>query len=81
VRSRLAKLLGVKAAQPRYEAFLERAPSFIAEAAKTRSGPALRDALDAYTAARELAGAATGLSLDAGATVFEMSGLVARLAG
>lgn len=80
VRSRLAKLLGVKAAQPRYEAFLERVPSYIAEAARTRSGPALRDAIDAYTAACELAGAAVGLSLDAGATVFEMSGLVARLA-
>ncbi|WP_448664520.1 AAA family ATPase [Sphingomonas sp. CJ20] len=80
IRSRLAKLLGAKAAQPRYEAFLERAPSFIAEHARTRSGNALRAALDAYAAARELGGAATGLSLDAGATVFEMSGLIARLA-
>lgn len=79
VRSRLAKLLGAKAAQPRYEAFLDRSPSFIAERARTRSGEGLRTALDAYVAARELAGAATGLSLDAGATVFEMSGLIARL--
>ena len=79
VRSRLAKLLGVKAAQPRYEAFLHRSPSFIAERARTRSGEGLRTALDAYAEARELAGAATGLSLDAGATVFEMSGLIARL--
>lgn len=79
VRSRLAKLLGAKAAQPRYEAFLDRSPSFIAERARTRSGEGLRTALDAYAAARELAGAATGLSLDAGATVFEMSGLIARL--
>lgn len=79
VRSRLAKLLGAKAAQPRYEAFLHRSPSFIAERARTRSGEGLRTALDAYAEARELAGAATGLSLDAGATVFEMSGLIARL--
>lgn len=79
VRSRLAKLLGAKAAQARYEAFLDRSPSFIAERARTRSGEGLRTALDAYVAARELAGAATGLSLDAGATVFEMSGLIARL--
>lgn len=79
VRSRLARLLGAKAAQPRYEAFLDRSPSFIAERARTRSGEGLRTALDAYAAARELAGAATGLSLDAGATVFEMSGLIARL--
>lgn len=79
VRSRLAKLLGAKAAQPRYEAFLYRSPSFIAERARTRSGEGLRTAIDAYAAARELAGAATGLSLDAGATVFEMAGLIARL--
>lgn len=79
VRSRLARLLGAKAAQPRYEAFLDRSPSFIAERARTRSGEGLRTALDAYAAARELAEAATGLSLDAGATVFEMSGLIARL--
>lgn len=79
VRSRLAKLLGAKAAQPRYEAFLQRSPSFIAERARTRSGEGLRIAIDAYAEARELAGAATGLSLDAGATVFEMSGLIARL--
>ena len=80
VRSRLAKSLGAKAAQPRYEAFLQRSPSFIAEQARTRSGEPLRIALDAYAAARELAEAAIGLSLDAGATVFEMSGLIARLA-
>jgi DNA polymerase III subunit delta' len=79
IRSRLAKLLGTKAAQPRYEAFLERVPSFIAERAKPLSGDALKTALDAYAAARELGGAATGLSLDASATVFEMGGILARL--
>ncbi|MES3081969.1 AAA family ATPase [Sphingomonas faeni] len=78
-RLKLAKALGLKAAQPRYEAFLDRAPAFIADAARTRSGPALRSALDAQAAARELAGAAIGLSLDAQATVFEMAGIVATL--
>ncbi|MEG3164095.1 AAA family ATPase [Sphingomonas sp. PB2P19] len=78
-RLRLAKSLGGKAAQPRYEAFLDRAPTFIAQAARTRSGPALRSALDAHAAARDLAGAAIGLSLDAQATVFEMAGIVASL--
>ncbi|MBB5709198.1 AAA family ATPase [Sphingomonas xinjiangensis] len=81
VRARLAKLLGRKAAQPRYEAFLDRAPSFIAQRAKVLAGQRLRIALDAHGAARDLAGAARGLSLDAGATVFEMSGLLARLSG
>ena len=80
IRVRLAKLLGPKGAQARYEAFLERAPSFIAERAKGLSGEALRTALDAYHAARELAGSAVGLSLDASGTVFEMAGLIARLA-
>ncbi|MET0248035.1 MAG: AAA family ATPase [Sphingomonas sp.] len=79
VRSRLSRLLGLKAAQPRYEAFLERAPSFIAERARMLSGEPLRVALDAYAAARNLAWAAQGLSLDAGGTVFEMGGLIARL--
>jgi DNA polymerase-3 subunit delta' len=80
-RLKLAKALGLKAAQPRYEAFLDRVPAFIADAARTRtrSGPALRSALDAHAAARELAGAAIGLSLDAQATVFEMAGIVATL--
>ncbi|WP_066795487.1 AAA family ATPase [Sphingomonas soli] len=80
VRSRLAKLLGAKAAQPRYEAFLDRAPTFIADHARAQSGEGLRTALDAYAAARDLTASALGLSLDASATVFEMSGLIARLA-
>ena len=80
IRVRLSKLLGLKAAQPRYEAFLDRAPTFIADRARNRSGEALRTALDTYQAARDLAGSALGLSLDASATVFEMAGLIARLA-
>ena len=79
VRAELARALSLKAAQERYEAFLERAPSFIAAAARTRSGESLRTALDAHDAARNLAASALGLSLDAQGTVFEMAGLVARL--
>jgi DNA polymerase-3 subunit delta' len=79
VRAELARALSLKAAQERYEAFLERAPSFIAAEARTRSGEALRTALDAHDTARNLAASALGLSLDAQGTVFEMAGLVARL--
>ena len=61
------------------DAFLDRAPSFIAHQARTRQGAALKTALDAHAAARDLAGAARGLSLDASGTIFEMAGLVARL--
>jgi DNA polymerase-3 subunit delta' len=78
-RAALAKKLGGKAVQGRYEAFLDRAPAFIAAAARTRSGTRLRIAIDAHAAARDLAGAARGLSLDAGGTVWEMAGIVARL--
>jgi DNA polymerase-3 subunit delta' len=80
VRAELARTLSLKPAQERYEAFLDRAPSFIAAAARTRSGEALRTALDAHDAARNLAASALGLSLDAQGTVFEMAGIVARLA-
>jgi DNA polymerase-3 subunit delta' len=79
-RVKLAKLLAPKAAQPRYEAFLDRAPAFIAATAPGRAGQRLRTALDSYDAARSLAASARGLSLDAQATVYEMAGLVARLA-
>ena len=79
-RSSLAKSLALKAQQQRYEAFLDRAPAFIAEAATTRAGEALRTALDAHEAARSLAASARGLSLDQRASVYEMAGLVARLA-
>ena len=78
-RIKLARALAGKAAVARYHAFLDRAPAIIAQAARMRTGPALRVAIDAHVDARDLAGAAIGLSLDAQATVFEMAGIVARL--
>jgi DNA polymerase-3 subunit delta' len=80
IRSRLAKTLGAKAAQPRYEAFLARVPAFIAGEARGRQGRALAEALDAYETASRLGPLALAQSLDAQATVFEMGGILARLA-
>lgn len=80
IRSRLAKTLGTKAAQPRYEAFLARVPAFIASEARGRQGRALTEALDAYDTASQLGPLALAQSLDAQATVFEMGGILARLA-
>lgn len=80
VRNRLAKSLSTKDAQPRYEAFLERVPSFVAERARVRSGDALAEALQVYEASRSVAASSLGLSLDAQASVFELGGIVARLA-
>jgi len=79
-RSALAQSLSPKSAQPRYEAFLDRAPSFIAAAARARSGPALADALRRYELVRELAGGAVRLSLEPHSVVFELAGLIAGLA-
>ncbi len=79
-RTKLAKALALKAAQPRYEAFLDRVPSFIAEESASRTGDGLKAALDAYDSARALAISARALSLDQQATVYEMAGLVAKLA-
>ncbi|MBB6190238.1 DNA polymerase-3 subunit delta' [Sphingobium wenxiniae] len=79
-RLTLAKMLSGKPARPRYEAFLERAPAFIAQTARLREGAALGAALGHWEAARQLAGGAVILSLEPGAVVFEIAGHVAALA-
>lgn len=79
-RARLAAELAPKSAQPRYEAFLARAPSFIAQQARRRSGPELAAALTTWEQARDLAGGATRLSLDPYSVVFELGGMLAGLA-
>jgi len=79
-RSALAQSLALKSAQPRYEAFLARAPSRIAAAAKTLDGPALADALKLWEGASALAANAQRLSLDPQTTAFELAGMLAELA-
>lgn len=76
----LAKALSPKSAKLRYEAFLERAPAFIAQQARLRSGPALGAALAEWESARQLAGGAVILSLDPSSVVFSLAGHVAALA-
>lgn len=80
LRSSLAKQLGTKAVQARYEAFLERAPARIAAEAKRRSGPALTAAIDLWAEARKIGESAVHLSLDQPTTVFELATMLARLA-
>ena len=79
-RVALAQALATKAAQPRYEAFLARAPSLIATVAKERRGAALEEALALWERATALAANARRLSLDPQSTVFELAGLLAALA-
>ena len=78
-RAALAKALAGKTAQARYELFLERAPRFIAERARTLSGGPLKRALDLHDSAFHMARTARAQSLDAQGTAFELAGLVAAL--
>jgi DNA polymerase III subunit delta' len=80
VRSKLAQALALKAALPRYEAFLDRAPAFIADEARRTNGARLDTALNAWSNARALAQIAIPQSLVAETVVFEMAGHVASLA-
>jgi DNA polymerase-3 subunit delta' len=79
-RAELANELSKKASGERYAAFLELAPSLIAREARSLRGWQLERALNAYAKARELAAIAPRVSLDAGATVFQMGGLLAEVA-
>ena len=79
LRTALGRTLATKSAQPRYEAFLERAPSRIALAA--RSGrPDMGATVALWRQARDIADRAVRQSLDPQLTVVEIAGLVAKLA-
>ena len=80
-RSELAIERGKKAAADRYAAFLDLAPSLIAREARKLEGAGRERALDAYAKARELSGLAPRLSLDPSATVFQLGGILAEVAG
>lgn len=79
LRSEMAEKLNLKAAQPRYEAFLRRAPALIAEKARVREPAAALTAVDAWQAASALAQRAVVLSLDKQTVVFQMGALLASL--
>lgn len=76
-RIALARALAPKAAQKRYEAFLDYVPHFIARRLRgVRSGAKA----DAWAEAVQLGQGAVTLSLDPSATIFALCGSVARLA-
>lgn len=76
----LVKALSPKSAKLRYDAFLERAPAFIAQVARSRQGAGLGDALAHWEKARQLAGGAVILSLDPASVIFGLASHVAALA-
>lgn len=80
-RSKLANALSLKAAAPRYAAFLELAPALIAREARNAEGGRRQRALEAYARARETAAIAPGLSLAPAATAFQMGNIFASVAG
>jgi DNA polymerase-3 subunit delta' len=80
-RVKLAGSLALKAAAPRYAAFLELAPALIAREARNRRGRERERALDAYDQARETVALAPRLSLDQAATVFQLGSILASVAG
>ena len=79
LRSGLADRLALKAAQPRYEAFLRRAPSLIAEYTRTLDATQVSAGVAAWEAASGLAGRAIALSLDKQSVVFQMGSLLASV--
>lgn len=80
LRSRLASSLALKAAAPRYAAFLDMVPPLIAAEARTADGTRRQRAAEAYEQARETASLAPRLSLDAAATVFSLGTIMAGVA-
>jgi DNA polymerase III subunit delta' len=80
-RSDLAGQLGRKAAADRYSAFLELLPSLVAREARMLVEPSRQRALDAYEQVREVVAIAPRLSLDPAATVFQLGGILASVAG
>ena len=79
LRSNLADKLALKAAQPRYEAFLRRAPSLIAEYTRKLDATQTSNGVAAWEAASGLAARAIALSLDKQSVVFQMRSLLASI--
>ncbi|MBV7256930.1 DNA polymerase III subunit delta' [Pacificimonas sp. WHA3] len=75
----LGQKLALKAAQPRYEAFLELATGYLAGAAKRASPDQLEARLALWDEARILASDALAKSLDASVVTFQVARLVGRL--
>jgi DNA polymerase-3 subunit delta' len=80
LKSELARKLALKAATPRYRAFLERAPSLIAEQIKTAQLPRSMKSIEKWHEASELATVAIPKALDNQAVIFRLGCLMGDLA-
>ena len=80
LKSELSRKLSLKAATPRYRAFLERAPSLIAEQIKERPTGLSLQAIEKWREACDLASAAVPKALDNQAVIFRLGSLMGDLA-
>jgi DNA polymerase-3 subunit delta' len=80
VKSELARKLALKAATPRYRAFLDRAPSLIAEQIKASDFHCSLEMIEKWREACELASAALPKALDSQAVIFRLGSLMGDLA-
>ena len=79
LKSDLARKLALKAAVPRYRAFLERAPSLIAEKIKSGGTGCSLQAIEKWREASNLASAALPKALDNQAVIFRLGSLMADI--
>lgn len=79
LKSELARKLALKAAVPRYYAFLERAPSLIAEQIKSSRTACSLQAIEKWREASDLASMALPKALDNQAVIFRLGSLMGDL--
>ncbi|GAA0482069.1 hypothetical protein GCM10009096_25470 [Parasphingorhabdus litoris] len=84
IKSDLARKLSLKAATPRYQAFLSRAPSMIAQHIKAEAVPPANNpsfkSIDTWKEACDLAAMAVPKALDNQAVIFRLGSLMGSLA-
>lgn len=80
IKNSLARKLSLKAATPRYLAFLDRVPSLIANEVKTRQGSKDIRSIEVWREASDLAAMAVPKALDNQAVVFQLGSLMGSLA-
>ncbi|MEJ6595437.1 DNA polymerase III subunit delta' [Parasphingorhabdus sp.] len=79
LKSELARKLALKAAMPRYRAFLERAPSLIGEQIKGSQLACSLQAIEKWREASDLANMALPKALDSQAVIFRLGSLMGDL--
>ena len=80
LKSELARKLSLKAATPRYRAFLELVPSLVADLMKKSEIPCSMDSIEKWRRVRDLSSDALPKALDNQAVIFQLGSLIGELA-